>query len=124
MKITFLATGDSPDYYTFSGETVTAHKDGIAESFDLSALEAGGEFTGVSIDALPLEPAHVIRHAYRDAELHVTLCQQVGPGHWRESAEIDSAEYDPDAIHAVFTADGVGTPWARTRQGKITPEVG
>lgn len=134
MKITFLSTGNSPDYYSFDGEIITAYKDGQSESFDLSGFEEGDKFQGIGETnedgefqpVLGMPGSQVIRDAYRDSvsELHVTLCQAVGPGHWGESAEFDSADYDPDAIHVPFNENGAGKPWALVRLGKVNPITG
>ena len=125
MKLKLISSYQSPDYYTFDGDVITAHSGDVSESFDLSALVHGDKFEGVEPDTLTLNPAHIIRDAYRDDSgvLHVTLCQAVGPGHWSESAEIDSADYDPDAIHVPFVKAAAGKPWALTRQGHTEPEV-
>lgn len=125
MKIQFKSTVQSPSRYSFDGETITAHQGDKSESFDLSAIQTGDKFHGVSVDTLDLSPAHIIRDVYRDdqGELHVTLCQAVGPGHWGESAEMDASEYDPDAIHVEFKGGGAGQPWARTRRGKVDPNT-
>lgn len=98
MKLHFLATGDAPERYSFDGDQITAHRNGQSESFDLSGLETGGEFLGVSVDTLTLAAGHIIRDASRDSngELHVTLCQAVGPNHWTEGeGEIDASNYNP-----------------------------
>lgn len=126
MKIKLLATGNAPEYYSISGETITAHRGAKSESFDLSAIETGGEFLGITVDTLPLNAAHILRGAYRDdlGELHVTLCQAVGPGRWSESPEIDADVYDPDAIHAEFKGAAAGKPWALTKLGKVNPKTG
>ena len=127
MKSKFLATDSSPEYYEFDGDIITAHTDGLSESFDLSALGAVDKLQGVEPDTLPLASPHIIRDAYRDdgGELHVTLCQAVGPGHWGESMEFDSAEYDPDAIHVEYLDKShSGTPWALTRRGRVNPTTG
>lgn len=119
MKIKLLATGQSPDYYTFSGETITAHLDGLTEVYDLSGFPEGGVFQGAD----PVNGVPAIRHVERDSEgLKVTLCQQVGPGHWVESGWMDSGEYDPDAVHVQqdLSKDWAGKAWAKTRQGKVT----
>jgi hypothetical protein len=121
MKIKFLATGQSPDYYTFSGNTITAHHGGQTETYDLSGFPEGGEFQ----DADPVNGVPAVRHVERDAEgLKVTLCQQVGPGHWQESGWMDAASYDPDAVHVVRDSSKphAGKPWAKTRQGKVFEE--
>jgi len=118
MKIKLLATGQAPDYYTFSGSTATAHYEGQSDSFDFSTLQEGDVFQGVD-SSLPV-PA--IRNAeVVGGELRVTLCQQVGPGHWLESGWIDSASYDPDAITVSQDTSKAfsGTAWAKTRAGKV-----
>jgi len=126
MQIKFLATGNSPTCYSISSEVITAFYNEASESFDLSALETNGKFTGVGVDTLSLNSQHIIRDAYRDdaGELHVTLCQAVGPGNWGESQEFDSSDYDPDVIHVEFKGAMAGTPWALTRRGKVNPETG
>lgn len=122
MKIKFLATGMAPTHYSFSGDVVTAHYNGQGEGFDLSDLQHGDQFQGVSVDDLSLSPGHVIRKAERDSngELHLTLCQRVGPGHWEEGAEIDVADYDPAKIQVVLNADKPysGIAFAVTSEGK------
>lgn len=126
MIVLFKSTGNAPEHYSFNGETVTAHRGDVSESFDLSSIETGDEFQGVSADTLDLSPAHIIRDAYRDesGELRVTLCQAVGPGHWGESAEMDASEYDPDAIHVEFKGiSRAGQPWACTRLGYVDPNT-
>jgi|SRR5690554_2755600 len=124
MKIKFLATGQSPDYYSFSGNTITAHLGGQTESYDLSDFGPDAVFQGAD----PIEGVPAIRGVeHKDGELHVTLCQQVGPGHWSESGWMDSGAYDPDAVYAAFaaTAKGwTGIPWAKTRQGRVEPRSG
>jgi hypothetical protein len=126
MKLTIKSTGNSPDHYTFDGDTITAHSGDVSESFDLSALGSDDKFQGVEPETLDMNPAHIIRDAYRDdsGELHVTLCQAVGPGHWGKSDKFDSSEYDPDAIHVPFNGAAAGAPWALTRQGKKEPNDG
>lgn len=122
MKIKFLATGMAPTHYSFNGEVVMAHHNGQSEDFDLSGLAEGDQFQGVGVDTLELAPGHVLRNAYRDSngELHLTLCQQVGPGHWQEGVEFDVTEYDPAKIQAIYNADKPhsGAPWAVTSGGK------
>ncbi|WP_043530476.1 hypothetical protein [Litchfieldella xinjiangensis] len=107
MKIKFLATGQSPDYYTVSGETITAHYEGVSETYDLSAFPEAGVFQSAD----PVNGITAIKHVDRiDGELKVTLCQQVIAGqypdrkaHWRESEWMDSESYDPQACHAIPT---------------------
>ena len=119
MKIKLLATGQSPDYYEFDGEVITAHKDGVSEVYDLSSFPVDGKFTSAD----PVNGVPAIRTVTRgsDGELHVTLCQQVGPGHWSESGWMDSGDYDPDAVHVVRDSNKphAGKPWAKTRQGNV-----
>lgn len=122
MKVRVLATGNAPTHYSFDGDVVTAHHNNQTEQFDLSALGSDDKFTGVSVDILSLSAGHVIRDAYRDesGELHVTLCQQVGPGHWSESDWMDATAYDPVKVNAVYdnTKTHSGTPWVVTQEGK------
>lgn len=122
MKIKFLATGNAPTHYSFTGDVITAHRGVQPEDFDLSGLQHGDQFQGVSVDNLILSPGHVIRAAERDSngELHVTLCQQVGPGHWKESGWMDAADYDPANIQVIYdrTKAHSGKPWAVTLEGK------
>lgn len=118
MKIKMLATGQSPDYYSFSGDIITAHHEGVTEQYDLSAFPEGGVFQGAD----PVNGVPAIRGVERTGGvLHVTLCQQVGPGHWLESGEFDSAQYDPDAVHVVQDTSKAfaGNAWAKTRQGRV-----
>ncbi len=126
MKLTMKSTGNSPEYYEFSGDTVTAHLDGQSESFDLSGLGSADQFQGVEPETLTLSPAHIIRDAYRDdsGELHVTLCQAVGPGDWGESQEFDSSDYAPDAIQVPFLGESAGRSYAVTRRGRVNPMTG
>jgi len=124
MKIKFLATGNAPTHYNFNGDVVTAHYDGgLMEGFDFSGLQHGDQFQGVSVDRIFAPAAgQVIRAAERDSsgELHLTLCQQVGPGHWEEGAEFDVANYDPSKIQVVLNADKPysGIAFAVTSEGK------
>ena len=123
MKITVIPTGNAPMFYSFNGDIITAHDNGVAENFDLSAMTEGDQFTGVDVESLDLPGSQIIRKAERDAagELHVTLCQRVGPGHWEASDEFDSSEYDPDAISVVYRLDKphAGRAYAITRAGKV-----
>lgn len=124
MKIKVIPTGNAPTHYSFNGEVITAHYDGKAEHFGFSGLSAGDQFQGVALDTLEgVAPSQVIRDAYRDeaGELHVTLCQKVGPGHWEAGEEIDSSQYDPDQIQVAYRADKphAGTPAVWTRAGKM-----
>jgi hypothetical protein len=101
MKITVIPTGNAPTHYSFDGEVITAHYDGETESFDLSVIPADGEFKGVLADTVNLPSSQIVRDAYRDSagELHVTLCQGVGAGHWIESEVLDSVDYDPYVVY-------------------------
>jgi len=127
MKIKFLSTGNSPDYYSFDGEIITAISGGQHEDFDLSVLEAGDKFEGVESvglinkDGYDIPGSQIIRNAYRDSagELHVVLCQAVGPGHWGETEEMDVSNYDPNTIQVPFKGHGAGRPWALTKQGQM-----
>jgi hypothetical protein len=121
MKLNILATGQSPDFYTFSGEVITAHRGGVSKQYDLSGFPEGGVFQSAD----PVNGVPAIRDVERtNGELKVTLCQQVGPGHWTESGWMDAGEYDPDAVHAKRDASKphAGKPWAKTRQGKVFEE--
>ena len=96
MRVKFLGTGQSPDYYEFNGDVVTAHSGGQSESFDLSVLEHGDKFEGIEPAILDLPDLQIIRAAYRDehGELHVTLTEKSPMrGHWRDSEWMDSSEY-------------------------------
>lgn len=121
MKLNILATGQSPDYYTIAGEAITAHHGGVSEQYDLSGFPEGAAFQGADkVDGVP-----AIRHVERvGGELRVELCQQVGPGHWKESGWMDAAQYDPDAIHVKrdTTKAHAGRAWAKTRQGNVFEE--
>ena len=108
MKIKFLATGNAPTHYEIDGE--------IINGIDLSIIEYGGRFMCNEVARQA-----GIRHAERDehGELWVTLKQESGSGHWRESDWIDAVDYDPDAIY-IRQIDNpfVGKAYALTRQGK------
>ena len=125
MKITVLATGNAPTHYSFNGDVITAYYDGLAEDFDLSVIQSDNKFTGLSVDSLNRKASQIIRAAYRDesGELHVTLCQGVGSGHWEAGPEIDAADYQPDGINVVHREDkpSTGKPWAMTSIGKVEP---
>lgn len=124
MKITFIPTGNAPSHYSFNGEIITAHCDDGSESFDLSQMAEGGQFTGLQVDTLPLPAPQIIRSAYRDetGELHVTLCQRVGAGHWESGGEINADQYNPDKVQVVYRKDRkhAGVPTAHTRLGRMT----
>lgn len=94
MKLRFIATGQSPDFYTIEGEVITAHFQGASQALDFSALEAGDKFEGLE-STLDLPEQQIVRDAHRDSEgvLHLTLCQASGPGDWTESAVIDASEF-------------------------------
>ena len=102
MKIKFLATGQSPDFYEFDGDKITARSGDSFEEFDLSSIEHGGKFEGVEVDTLPLAATQIIRDAFRDehGELHVTLTEKSPMrGHWRESEWLDVEDYHPMNSH-------------------------
>ena len=123
MKITVIPTGNAPSHYSFNGAVITANHGNQSEDFDLSALENGGQFGGVSVDTLELPGSQVVRDAYRDAqgELHVTICQKVGPGHWETGSEFDVAQYDPAKAHVKLTdKDYSGIATVFTANGKTT----
>jgi len=123
MKITVLATGNAPTHYSFNGDVITAYYDGLAEDFDLSVIQSDNKFTGLSVDSLNRKASQIIRAAYRDesGELHVTLCQGVGSGHWEASDEIDSESYNPDTVYVKLNQEKAfsGTPKVTTRQGAM-----
>jgi len=109
MKIKFLATGTAPDTYTITGETVNG--------IDLSIVEHGGKFLGSDVTR-----AAGIRDAVRDehGELWVTLCQQVGPGHWTESDWFDAKDYAPEAIYVIkLDKPYAGRAYAKNGKGAI-----
>lgn len=117
MKINVLASIQSPDYYEIIGEVVKAFFKNHEEIYDLSEFPEGGLFTGTSLS----KEFQDIRNVERvNGELKVTLCQQVGPGHWMESGWFDAVDYDPDKIHTRISDNKnyVGLPWAKTRNGK------
>ena len=123
MKITLIPTGTPVTHYAFSGETITAFCKGGQEDFDLSPLVASAEFQSISVDTLDTSPSQIIREAYRDesGELHVTLCQGVGSGHWEASDELDSEIYNPDTAYVKLNQEKEfsGTPKVTTRQGAV-----
>lgn len=117
-KIKVLATGQSPDFYEVSGEVLKAYHAGQEEVYDLTGFPEGAVFQGAD----PVNGVTAIRDVARiDGELHVTLCQQVGPGHWSESGWFAGATYDPDAIHVKRDTSKThsGTAWAKTRKGQV-----
>jgi hypothetical protein len=123
MKITVIPTGTPVTHYAFNGETITAFCKGEQEDFDLSSLVASAEFQSVVVDTLDTSPSQIIREAYRDdaGELHVTLCQGVGSGHWEASDVIDSESYNPDTVYVKLNKEKAfsGKPTAYTRQGAV-----
>ena len=123
MKITVIPTGTLVTHYAFSGETITAFCKGEQEDLDLSSLVASAQFQSVVVDRLDTSSSQIIREAYRDdaGELHVTLCQGVGSGHWEDSDVLDSANYNPDTVYVKLNQDKAfsGTPKAFTRQGAV-----
>ena len=109
MKVKFKATGIAPIHYEIEGETING--------FDLSALEHGDKWQGNDETK-----AAGIRHAERDeaGELWVTLKQEVGAGHWTESAWMDAIDYNPDAVYVrQKEGDYSGRAYAVTRKGKV-----
>jgi hypothetical protein len=123
MKITLIPTGTPVTHYAFNGETITAFCKGEQEDFDLSSLRSNAEFQSISVDTLDTSPSQVIREAYRDesGELHVTLCQGVGSGHWEASDKLDSESYNPDTAYVKLNQEKEfsGTPKVTTRQGAV-----
>ena len=123
MKITVIPTGTPVTHYAFNGEIITAFCKGEQEDFDLSSLVASAEFQSVVVDTLDTSPSQIIRKAYRDAsgEIHVTLCQGVGSGHWEASDVLDSASYNPDAVYVKLNQEKAfsGTPKVTTREGVV-----
>lgn len=100
MKLQFIATAQSPNHYDINGEVITAYSGDQSESIDLSVIEEGGKFQGIELSVLDLPPMQVIRDCERkDGELHVTLCQEAGSGHWRKSDWMDAANYDPETTY-------------------------
>jgi hypothetical protein len=75
MKIKFLATGNAPNFYTFSGEVITVHIE-ETDSFDLSDFPQDGVFVGIESDLISLPPSQLIRDVERTDDLYVTLCQK------------------------------------------------
>ncbi len=117
-QLNILATGQGPDYYTINGEVITAYHGGVSEAYDLSGFPDDGVFQGAD----PVNGVPAIRNVERvNGELRVTLCQQVGPGHWQESGWFDAAQYNPDAVHVNqdTTKAHSGTAWVKTRQGQV-----
>jgi len=123
MKITVIPTGTPVTHYAFNGEVITVYYDGETESFDLSVIPADGEFKGVLADTVNLPSSQILRDAYRNSagELHVTLCQKVGAGHWEASDELDSESYNPDTVYVKLNQEKAfsGTPKVTTRQGAM-----
>lgn len=122
MKVKFLPISKAPSHYSFDGESITAFFGGKIESFDLSPVISGGRFVNLSVDELDLVSQQILRDVYRDSsgELHVVLCQQVGPGHWEEGPEIDASNYDPTAINVFYNVNKhhLGIPWVVTSEGE------
>lgn len=117
MKIKFLATAQSPQYYSFDGEVITAHNEGVSKTYDLSGLEVGDKVVEVE-EVGGVKP---IRSAERteSGDLEVKLVQAVGPGHWSESDWFESEAYDPDSIHVKMDKSKPysGQATVKTRQG-------
>lgn len=123
MKIRFLAVGRAPDYYDINPSgIVTAYRDGQSHTFDFTSLQEGMHLDGAAqvagVEAI--HEAHLLQ-----GELWITLAQEVGPGHWRESDWMDPTDYDPDMIQVVEHKDPFsGTPYVRTRRGNVNPRGG
>lgn len=96
MKIKFLATGDSPDYYEIENEILTLFHDGKKEEVDFSSFNVGDKYEGVEFEHIDLFRGSSIIDAHREetGELFLTLCQQCSDGHWVESDWIDSKSYN------------------------------
>lgn len=109
MKLKFLATAQSPSYYSFDGEVLTAHVGNQQESVDLSELEHGDKFGGIEPEVLILPGSQIIRDAYRDeqGDLHLALCQASWSGRWQESEWIDVDEYHPANIYIKKRVGGI-----------------
>ena len=122
MKIKFLAASHtmSPSFYEFSGDVVKVHYNGLVESYDLGELPENATLDKV-------EKIHGVLPVYsairENGEINIILLQGVGPGYWGESDWMDSANYDPDAIHVQYdaTRPHAGAPFAYTRQGTVSP---
>ena len=100
MKVKFLAVKESPERYSFDGETVTAHYRGGKDTFDLSAFKSGDALVGLET-TLDLDGGFIIRNIKRNnGILYVTLCQKPSKGHWRGIGEwIDADDYDPNKMY-------------------------
>lgn len=96
MKLKFLATNGPLVKYEIDGEKITITKDGGSDQLDLSEFETGDKYEGCSLSCLS-RGKRVVRNVERDSngELWVTLTQECGKGHWRESDWIDSEDFDP-----------------------------
>lgn len=107
MKIKFLAAGNAPDSYSFSGDVITATYRGAAETFDFSSFDTGAVFDSIELEVLPLIYTHVIPSVKRiDGELYVTLCQKAGAGHWVESDWLNAEEYNPQTKYILEVNNG------------------
>jgi hypothetical protein len=94
MKIRFLATPQSPDYYTFGDKTVIAHYNGQTETIDLTSFDEGAQFNSIEFDNLPLNYMFVMQNVKKENnELFVTLCQKCESGNWTKSDWINSSDY-------------------------------
>lgn len=116
MKIKILPVEKAPNFYEFDGEVIAAIYDEVSETYDLSGIPEGATLTSAD----PVNGVTSIRGATRvDGELHVSLCQQTGPGHWVSSEEFDASEYDPYTVYAVLNTERsyAGRAWAKTRKG-------
>lgn len=108
MKIKVIPTSKAPTHYSFDGEKVQAHYYGYSEEFDFSEIEIENQLSDFSVDELGLDPMFIFRDAYRDSdgELYITICQQVGAGHWGFSESlIDSSDYDPSGVYVVYKSE-------------------
>jgi len=109
MKLKFKAVGKETPTYSMSGETVN--------DFDLSVMEHGDKFIGGE-ETGKAGIRDVVRDA--DGELWVTLCQEVGPGHWSESDWIDADDYALEKVYVKMDKEKSysGRAWAKTINGK------
>lgn len=108
MKIKFLATAESPDYYSFTGNIMYVVKDGVKEEIDFSHFESGDAYEGLELERLDMSDEQIIRDAERkiDGTLYLTLCQKSDDGHWRESDWMDSSEYQKGKTYIKEISDG------------------
>lgn len=91
IKIKFLATGNAPSLYEFDDEKIIID----SVEHDLSDFNDGDIFDGLEGDMQAIRTIERI-----DGELHVTLCQKAGEGHWRGVYDwIDSDDYNPNKLY-------------------------